>query len=165
MINGVAMKGKQIIIPFTLQTQICTATTWRQKRHGSLWESQSTGSHMNTNTEHSIKQCTTCLECQWMQPHKKALHYQITCRPWEIVGSDVFMINDSEESKELIIKWPSTDNWAEFCRIWILKENCFRCWYKLLGWDIQSLLQEDELPENHKHHHTTIKAMGRWKHV
>ena len=28
-----------------------------------------------------------------MQPQERALHNEILCRPWEVVGADVFMIN------------------------------------------------------------------------
>ena len=46
-----------------------------------------------------------------MPPQEKALHYEIACRPWEIIGEDVFMINDKSllsivdyHSKFLIVK-------------------------------------------------------------
>ena len=28
-----------------------------------------------------------------MQPQEIAVHYEIPCRPWEVVGADIFMIN------------------------------------------------------------------------
>ena len=49
---------------------------------------------IDANVECVVKQCTTCLENQQTQPHKKELHYEPTCRPWEVVGTDIFMIND-----------------------------------------------------------------------
>ena len=30
---------------------------------------------------------------QQMQPQEKALHYDVPCRPWDVVGADVFIIN------------------------------------------------------------------------
>ena len=47
---------------------------------------------MNTNLEWTVKQCATCLEYQHTQPQEKALYCEILCRPWGVVGADVFMI-------------------------------------------------------------------------
>ena len=40
-----------------------------------------------------VKQYTAYLAYQQTQPQEKALHYEIPCRPWEVVGADVFMTN------------------------------------------------------------------------
>ena len=49
---------------------------------------------MNADIEDSVKQYGTCLEHQHMQPQERALHYEIVCKPWEVVCADIFMLND-----------------------------------------------------------------------
>ena len=49
--------------------------------------------NMNADIECTIKECTMCLECQQMQPQERVLHYEIPCKPREIVSADVFMIS------------------------------------------------------------------------
>ena len=91
--NGVAMKGKWIIIPFSLQIQILHRNhmgiekTWLLKRESVNWIT------MN-DIECMVKQCTMCLEYQQTQPWEKALNYEVPCRPREVVGGDVFVINN-----------------------------------------------------------------------
>ena len=34
-----------------------------------------------------------CLEYQFTQPHKTTLHNDILCKPWEVAGVDVFIMN------------------------------------------------------------------------
>ena len=48
---------------------------------------------MKADIECTVEQCSTCLEDQQTQPQGKALHYEIPCRPWEMIGANVFMIN------------------------------------------------------------------------
>ena len=48
---------------------------------------------MNANIEHTVNQCATCFKYQQMQPHERVLHYKIQCRPWKVVGADIFMTN------------------------------------------------------------------------
>ena len=49
---------------------------------------------MNADIEHMVKRCTTCLEYQHLWPKERALHHEMPCIPWKVVGADVFMIND-----------------------------------------------------------------------
>ena len=49
---------------------------------------------MNAAIECVVKQCITCLEYQQMQPEGNVLHYEIPSRPWKVVGTDVFVINN-----------------------------------------------------------------------
>ena len=48
--------------------------------------------NMNANIECTVKQYTMCLEYQQTQPKEKALHFEIPCRQWEVVGAHIFMI-------------------------------------------------------------------------
>ena len=94
--DSVAIKGKQIIIPFSLQKQILNQLyskhngleeTWLPARESVYWI------NMNADTEHAVKQCAMSFKYMQIQPKEKALHYEIPCTPWEVVGPDVFMIN------------------------------------------------------------------------
>ena len=49
---------------------------------------------INTDIEKYIKQCTTCLEFQQMQAKEKTIHHEVSLRPWEAVGADVFPFNN-----------------------------------------------------------------------
>ena len=42
------------------------------------------------NIKKHIKNCTTCLEFQQMQPKEKIVHHDIPLRPWKVLGTDVF---------------------------------------------------------------------------
>ena len=48
---------------------------------------------MNVDIEQTVKQCSIYLENQCTQPCETALHYDIACKPLEVVGTDVFIVN------------------------------------------------------------------------
>ena len=50
--------------------------------------------NINTDIEKHIKNCNTCLEFQQMQPKEKIIHHDIPLRPWEVLGADVFYLNN-----------------------------------------------------------------------
>ena len=50
--------------------------------------------NMNADIENTPKQCTTYLKYQQMQPHERVLPYEIPCRPWEVLGADIYMVNN-----------------------------------------------------------------------
>ena len=90
------MNGKQIIVPLSSQKQILDdlhnnhmgiEKTWLIAREEVHWI------NVNGDIGCVVKQYATCLEYQWTQPQEKVLHYEIPCRPWELVGADVSMIN------------------------------------------------------------------------
>ena len=47
---------------------------------------------MNADIEHTVKQCATCLEYQYIQPQERALQYEILYKPWEVVDANIFMV-------------------------------------------------------------------------
>ena len=49
---------------------------------------------MKADTEQTVKQCSKCQEYQCTQLHKKALHYDIPYKPLEVLGADIFMVNN-----------------------------------------------------------------------
>ena len=66
---------------------------------------------MNTNTEIHIKSCNTCLEFHQMQAKEKRVHHDTTQRPWEVLGADIFHLNNKNylsiidyHSKFLVIR-------------------------------------------------------------
>ena len=77
MTDGIAMKGKQIIMPFILQNQIlessCAATKWALKKRRLPVKESGYWVSMKVDIEHTVKQCTTCLEYQQMQSQESML--------------------------------------------------------------------------------------------
>ena len=49
---------------------------------------------MNAGIEHRVKQCANSLEYQHTQPQERALHYEISCKLWEVIGADIFIMNN-----------------------------------------------------------------------
>ena len=45
---------------------------------------------MNADIENHVKDCFTCLDFQQTQPKVKFIHYDIPCKPWEVIGEDMF---------------------------------------------------------------------------
>ena len=67
--------------------------------------------NINNDIENHIKNCSTCLEFQQTQPKEKNIHHDIPMRPWEVIGADVFQLNNNNylcivdyHSKFLVIK-------------------------------------------------------------
>ena len=80
MIDGVVMKGKCIIMPCLLQTQVL------QQLHSNHMGTEKTQMltrevmyciNINADIEQTVVQCSTCLECQNTQPCEAVLHYDI----------------------------------------------------------------------------------------
>ena len=45
----------------------------------------------------SCKNCITCLEFQQTQPKEKIIHHKIPLRPWEVLGADIFQLNNKND--------------------------------------------------------------------
>ena len=50
--------------------------------------------NINTDIENHIKSCNTCLEFWQTQLKEKIIHHGIPLRPWEVLGVDVFHLNN-----------------------------------------------------------------------
>ena len=50
--------------------------------------------NINTDIEKHIKNCTTYLEFQQMEPKEKIVHHDIPLRPWEVLGTEFFHFNN-----------------------------------------------------------------------
>ena len=97
MIDGIAMKGKQIIITSVLQDLIL------EQLHSNLMGIEKARllaresvywPNIDTDIDNTVKQYATCLDYQQTQPHERALPYDLPCRPWEVVGADTFMVHN-----------------------------------------------------------------------
>ena len=101
--------------------------------------------NMNADIENAIKQCFTCLEYQNMQPQEKTPFYDVPAKPWEVVGTNIFMITNENllcivdyYSKFLVIKKgrepvsqrPDMSSQGCICHVWLTLETYFRCRHK-----------------------------------
>ena len=50
--------------------------------------------NMNVDIGNTIKQCSTCPEDQNMQPQEKTTPYEVLAKLWEVVGTNIIMINN-----------------------------------------------------------------------
>ena len=91
MVDGIAMKGKRVIILSLLCRQILEQLYSNHMdiekmrlfaRELVYW------GNMNADIENLIKQCATCLKYQQTQPQEKTLPYEVPYQPWELVGTD-----------------------------------------------------------------------------
>ena len=72
--------------------------------------------NMNTDIEQTVRQCSTCLEYHHTQPCKTTLHYDVPCKLWEVVGADLFMINNQNPifMVDYYNKFPVVKKWQAF---------------------------------------------------
>ena len=94
-IDGIATKGKRIIIPFILQKQIL------QQLHSNQMGRKNTRPlecevvyliNINTDIENTVKHCATCMAYQQTQPSEKIIQYEMAHRTWEVVGNNIFTL-------------------------------------------------------------------------
>ena len=50
--------------------------------------------NMNADIENAVKQCSSCLQYQNIQLQEKTTPYEVPANPWEMVGTDIFMITN-----------------------------------------------------------------------
>ena len=50
--------------------------------------------NINNDIENHVKNCNTCLEFQQMQPKEKIIQHDIPLRPWDVLGADIFQLNN-----------------------------------------------------------------------
>ena len=51
--------------------------------------------NMNADTENTMEQCATFQEYQQRQQHENTIPYELPCELWEVVGADIFSINNN----------------------------------------------------------------------
>ena len=93
VIDGVLLKGRCIIIPNSLKQQVLTQLHLNHMgiEKTKLLAHESVFWHnINAYIEAYIKLCATCLEFQQTQPKEKIMHHDISLRPWEVIGVNIF---------------------------------------------------------------------------
>ena len=95
MIKGIAMKGRRIILPFLWYRHVL------EQLHSNhmcieivrlLMRELVYGVNMNADIENTMKLCATCLEYQQTLPQEKTIPYEVSCKPWKVVGADIFLL-------------------------------------------------------------------------
>ena len=61
--------------------------------------------NINSDIENHVKNCNMCLEFHQMQPKEKIIHHEIPLRPWEVLGVDIFQLNN--KNYLCIVDYPS----------------------------------------------------------
>ena len=137
MIDGSMIKGKHIIIPCLLQKQILDQLHSNHMDIEKTYPCMRESVHwVNMGTELTVRQCSMYLEYQNTQPHEAALNYNTLCKPWEVVGTDIIMINNKnvicivdyynkfpDKNGKPISAGPSTGSQDDIHRVWTRK-NC-----------------------------------------
>ena len=95
--DGIILKGRHVVILEVLKTQAidqlhinyigiektkllaCKLVYWF---------------NINDDIEKHRNYCTTCLTFQQTQPKDKIIHHYILAKPWEIIGADMFTLNN-----------------------------------------------------------------------
>ena len=113
-IDGIDMKGRCIIIPKDLKQQVLDQLhvnhmgiiKMKLLAHESVY-----WVNINNDIENYVKKCSMCLEFQQIQPKEKTIHHDIPLRPWDVLGVDIFQLNNKNylcivdyHSKFLVIK-------------------------------------------------------------
>ena len=97
VIDGIILKSRCIIMPNRLRQQVLNQLHTNHmgiEKTKLLAHKSVYWSNMNADIKIYIKQCATCLEFQQMQPKEKSIHHNISLRPWEVVGADIFHFNN-----------------------------------------------------------------------
>ena len=93
VIDGVTMKGRCITIPKALQQQALNQLHVNDmgiEKTNLLTHILVYWVNINNDIKNYIKNCTF----QQMQPKEKIIHHDIPIRPWDVVGTDRFHINN-----------------------------------------------------------------------
>ena len=77
------------------------------------------------------KNCSTCLHFQPKQPWEKVIHHNIPGKPWEVVGADIFTLNNkncvSSLLSLLLLLCTSSVESVSYC-LNILSTGSSVCW-------------------------------------
>ena len=94
VIDGIIMKGSHVIISEILKTQVLDqlhinhmGIEKKLLAHESIY-----WVNINDDIENFIKSCTTCFTFQQTQTKDKIIHHDITVRPWDVIGTDMFTL-------------------------------------------------------------------------
>ena len=139
VIDGLVIKGKHRVI--LLQQQVL------KQLHIQPHEAQKTKLlacefvywiGMNADIENHMQNCSTCLDFQQTQPNRKLFHNDIPGKPWEMIGVNMFSLNNkklplncrllqqifnSKKGKKHVCGQLNISIQSDFCRIWITKKK------------------------------------------
>ena len=176
------MKGKWILILFSLQMQILDQLHSNHMQIEKMWLHTTESIYlinMHAGTVCVVKQCAISLEFKQMQSKEKALHYEIPWRLWEVVGTDVFIINskfflcivdyykknpNSEESEQPLGRGPSVDSKDDFAESRLMKKIVSDAGTNLTSETLKGFCRNINIQQIFSPH-TTTKAMCRWKYL
>ena len=90
--DGIVLKGNRIVMPASLQPETLVTHQGIEKmrlraRSCVFWNG------INHDIEVVVRQCTTCQEVQRAQPREPLMPHETLSRAWQIVGTDLFVIN------------------------------------------------------------------------
>ena len=68
--------------------------TWASKKTKLFVHKSVYWVNSNNSIENQVNICSTCLKFQQTQPKEETIHHDIPLRPWEVIGVDIFHINN-----------------------------------------------------------------------
>ena len=96
VIGADIIKGRCIVVPEVLQKQAPQQLYINHMgiekkilRHDSIY-----WIGMNIDVKSHIKNCSTCLDFQQTQLKEKIIHHEIPEKLWEVIGADIFTLNN-----------------------------------------------------------------------
>ena len=103
--DGILLKVTRIIIPESMQSfildrlhygHLSIEKTRLRAKDSVYWI------NINRDIETTVKSCHICQEHQPAQQHETLLPHEIPSRPWEVVGTDMFLFNDADWDSLLV---------------------------------------------------------------
>jgi transposase InsO family protein len=97
--NGIIMKGDRVVIPKCQQPEILTKI---HEAHQGVNKCQLRAKscvywqNINKDIESLVKACPICQECAKSQPPEPLHPHDIPSRAWQIIGTDIFILNGEE---------------------------------------------------------------------
>ena len=107
MHDGLVFRGKRLVIPKSIQPEM-TKTLHSSHIHVvrvPIWRAREClyWPYMNAKMKHHIAACETCNRHAVRQQNETLVSHEITERPWEKVGSDLFTIQGKEYL--ILVNW------------------------------------------------------------
>ena len=96
VIDGIILKGRHIIIPEIQKAQVLDQLHINYMG----WKNRTPGMWIYLFGQHEWlywkchKNNTTCLTSQQTQSKDKMIHHDIPVRPWDVIGADMFTLNN-----------------------------------------------------------------------
>ena len=94
--DSLIMKGDRLVIPSSMQVQILAKLheshqgiekTRLRARATVYWK------NIDRDIDEIVRKCDVCQQMQRSQPHEPLKQHEVPTRPWQIVGTDLFVVN------------------------------------------------------------------------